>query len=148
MQNLLSGGEFGGFVTIMFFILPRTRFPMAKEPLGKLIPPNRGGTIFPSLPFGNRGTLMVPRFPNSLHHWQLCTRQILCSIQKHISLGYLTWRFSSWSTWSHIVTGWSCSVRGWQKDLVLCEVIFLFHSYKRADKHLGPACYAGCGFNY
>ena len=41
-----SGGEFGGFVTIMFFILPRTRFPMAKEPLGKLIPPNRGGTIW------------------------------------------------------------------------------------------------------
>ena len=27
-------------------ILPRTRFPMAKEPLGKLIPPNRGGTIW------------------------------------------------------------------------------------------------------
>ena len=35
---------------------------MAKEPLGKLIPQNRGGTIFASLPFGNRGTLMVPRF--------------------------------------------------------------------------------------
>ena len=51
---------------------------MAKEPLGKLIRPNRGGTIFPKMPFGNRGTLMVPRFPNahSCGTFRNCLRRI------------------------------------------------------------------------